>query len=204
MKDFLKKNWTIVVIVILLLFIALSSMFSKCNNTRVETIIEQVDISTVKRKTIDSMASIQAERERYVVDSADRVSGKKIRQLEKKIVDEEQVFAQQLNAYNADSSSQTPKCDSLISQAQVIVYDLHKDIDLLKASNANIRLRSSIDSTELIRCTESLYIAYDNIDKLKNVKINSSWWQKNDKYVYLGVGIAGTMAVIKLASTLLK
>lgn len=200
---FIKKFWYLLVISGLLIFIGLSGMISRCQDEHVEVVVEQVDTSVLKQQLTDSLNRIYSAREKTRLDSVNRVSKKTVDKLKKDVADLENTLIAELAEYDQDTAAQSMKCDKALLTQRLIIDKLYEEVRLISNMNKNLNLKISIDSVEYLGCKKSLNLAYGNINDLKDViAAKTNWWDRNEKYVYAGVGIVGTLTVLKILAGL--
>lgn len=202
---FLKKFWYLLVIAALLIFIGFSGMISKCQDEHVEVVVEHVDVSKIRQQLTDSLNTVHANKQKQLLDSANRVNQKKVDKLKTEVADLENTLIAELAEYDQDTAAQSEACNKIIKTTRLVIDKLYEEVRLVSDINKNLKLKIEVDSVEYLGCKTSLNLAYKDIGRLeKIISVESNWWHKNNKYVYYGAGVATTIAIIKIISVVIK
>ena len=156
------------------------------------------DIAKIKQSAIDS---IKHEQNAVVVAKLDSVRGEyeiKLKRSEANVVNLKEKLAKQKAEYKADTSAQSPPCDSVIKTSEIIIDSLDFQVSTLVAIRENMLLKiETIEADK--RITESnLLTSYAENDRLrKEIKRSTNWWNRNDKWIYFAGGIILTYLISK-------
>lgn len=161
---------------------AIVAMIFTCDNKE----IQQVDDNVMRREITDSINAIYAEREITKLDSLREEKDSRINRLKKENASLKAIVADRVEVYQADTTQQTPKCDSVISA--YIEYT-----DTLQATIRQYDTLSVIqDSTISFWMVQTRYAdnnyrsaTKDIISLQRELAKKNTWWAKNEKWIYL-------------------
>ena len=208
--SFIVKNWLTIVIVAILLFVSISGFVSKCNSDRISNEIHQVEINTIRRNTIDSMAREQAKRDIHLLDSINALREKERIKNDKKIASLEKANDKlkkdlQIAYQEFEDSATLEQCNNvvdiqkeLILNQDTIITEKTMIIDSYKLTLSDMNKKYEIQVQETNRkedmyngCQKDLGIMTDELNR------QNTWWKRNEKWIYLGAGALGTFLIIK-------
>ena len=203
--DYIVKNWIILLLIAVGVFLMVSGGIGSCKQKKAEQIVTEVNVSTMRQQLTDSILAVQAKKDITLIDSLNTVNDKKLSETRKENKTNEAKLNAKIQAYQSDTTSQTPACDSVISQARIVIDNLKEEVRLVSDINKNLNLKIEIGESELTRTSQSLSLAYASNEKLQKVIYSqNTWWRRNEKYVYYGAGVATAIAIIKAASAVMK
>ena len=203
--DYIVKNWIILSIMAIGLFLILSGGINSCSNKKAENVVSTIDISTMRQKLTDSIESVHAARDIAIIDSINAVNDKKLAKLRNENKPNRVKLDSVINIYQKDTASHTRSADSAIAYAHIVIDNLEEEARIMSNINKNLNMKIEVQGSELTRTKTSLSLAYSNNDKLQ-VIINqkSNWWNRNEKYVYYGAGVVTAIVIIKAASAMIR
>jgi len=197
MKQLL-KNWPVLILIIIGLYLLFSSTFNSCSKDRTEQVITQVSTSTLRDQIKDSVNAVHSREKKQAIDSVNALNKKHDIHLQSEIGDlKAQLKAQEEN-YFSDTTIQNPKCDSIINTSNNIIHRQDSILLLRSERITNLETKIIIQDTEFKAQETSLNNAYVNIDKLK-IELNkqNSWWRRNEKWIYFVACAIGTKLLLK-------
>jgi hypothetical protein len=203
--DYIVKNWIILSIMAIGLFLILSGGINSCSGKKAESVVAAVDVSTIRQKLTDSIESVHAAKDIAIIDSMNAVNDKKLAKLRNENKPNKVKLDSAINVYQKDTASHTQSADSAIAYAHIVIDNLEEEARIMSNINKGLNLKIEVQGGELTRAKTSLSLAYSNNEKLQGVidqKMN--WWNRNEKYVYYGAGVATAIVIIKAASTLIR
>ena len=198
MKDFVKKNLISIIMAAICLFLVFSGAISNCSQKRTEQVIQSVSTSVIRDQIIDSINSAQATKEKAKIDSVNKVASKKITALKTEINTLYTKLGDQIISYNADTVSQSPKCDSLIQTYSQLTDSMNMENEYLSTVNENLNLKITILDAQILTKEIALKNSYSNIESLSSeLKKQTNWAHRNQKWFYFGVGAILTGIILR-------
>jgi len=189
MNAFIKKWWLLLLGVAIVLFLFLSGSFDRCSIRHTEAVIEAVDEASLRRVIIDSMQSVQAKARLAVIDSTKKAANKIIKRQDKEIRLLNDSLGHTLANYEKDTTAQTPTCDSIINLFGKVVVRQDSTIQQERIKSTSLTSEVKVTRALLAGCGESLIVEKNNVKELKEaLRREMSWWNRNEKWVYFGVG----------------
>ena len=191
MNAFLKKFWLPIAGAIIILTLFLTGSFDRCSVKHSEAVIEAVDEASLRRAIIDSMQAVQAKASLAAIDSLKKTTDKAIGRQDKEIRSLKDSLGSTLANYEKDTLVQTPTCDSIIDLFGEVVVRQDSTIQQERIKSTALESEVKITQDLLTGCGTSLGVEKNNVKELKDVlKREMTWFKKNEKYVYLGAGVA--------------
>lgn len=213
MKDLIKKYGIIGVIITITLFLFITGKFDKCSSTHTNDLIDEVELSSIKKHIVDSVLSVQAKRDIFVIDSMNKIRasdrsqyGKQINKEKNKVSGLENERDSLLAEYNKDTTQQSNLCDSLlekdkkiIQSKNVIINTLVKDTLSLSHSLISANKKYEIEVVNHSRTKDLNYICEQNQQKLiDELNGKQTWWTRNEKWFYFGSGVVSIAGIVYL------
>jgi len=208
---FIVKNWLTIVIVAILLFVSISGFVSKCNSDRISNEIHQVEINTIRRNTIDSMAREQAKRDIHLLDSINALREKERIKNDKKIASLEKDNIKlkkdlQIAYKEFEDSATLEQCQNIVNiqkdlilNQDTIIEEKSVQIDSYKLTLSDMNKKYEIQVQETNRkedmyngCQKDLGIMTDELNR------QNTWLKRNEKWLYFGGGAISIVGLIYL------
>jgi hypothetical protein len=220
------QYWPIAVIIVLCLLLAFSGVLDSCSKRQTSKVISEITTSTRDAQIVDSMRSVQAKREKSVIDSTVQVYEKKVNDRDVIIQGNKKKISSlktqtdtlqsklklQIETYKKDTASQNPLCDSISKNAEALTDSLNMEneylqnnndslqssVNDLKKSNEELKQKNIIQENETKTAEVSRDKAYVNLDKATiQLKTQTNWWHRNQKWIYFGAGAILTGLILK-------
>lgn len=187
----------------ILAFLLIFGTFDSCSDRNTGSVIQQVNINQVKRQVADSITAEWTNRELLKLDSASNQSNRVIKRLKSEYRDLEQLIANQVDGIEQDTVP--VDCAPLIAKYDSALYLYDQYADTLKRTiEVQDHLLTVKDSTISIyqqkyRQIESSYNAskLDILVLKDELSTKTTWWKRNEKWMYLACGIFGTAILLK-------
>jgi len=203
--DYIIKNWIILSIMAIGLFLILSGGINSCSDKKIERVVAAVDVSTMRQKLTDSIESIHAAKDIAIIDSVNAINDKKLAKLRNENKPNKIKLDSAINVYKKDTANQTASADGAIGYAHIVIDNLEEEVTIISNINKNLNLKISVQDSELTRAKSSLSLAYSNNNKLQGIiDRKTNWWNRNEKYIYYGSGVLTALVIIKAVSITLK
>lgn len=192
----------------IILFLTVSAIITKCNDD-IDDTIDQVDINKLRRHLIDSIATESHKRYIVSIDSINALREAQIKSKDKQILSldkENKKLRKQLeNIYNDNDTINLETCLEIVDIQQDIISNRDSVIDIqtgqislhrLTIADLNIKYDKQLSETNRVK---SMYSGcQDDVLLLqKKLEQQNTWWKKNEKWIYLGVGVIGTAILVK-------
>jgi hypothetical protein len=187
------------ILVLLLTF----GTFDSCSERHTVDVIQQVDLNAVKRQVADSITAEWTNRELAKLDSAERKYKRAIRRLNGNIYELEVLIADQVDGIEEDTTRND--CAPLVAKydSALVLYAQYADT-LKRTIWVQDGLLVVKDSTigiwkQKYRQIETSYGASKlDISILKDeLASKSTWWKRNEKWIYFIGGVIGTGFLLK-------
>lgn len=224
MKNWLKKN-RVYLIGGMLVFIIIMGAVDRCSTKRALHIIEQAELEGWRVHYRDSIQREFLEAENKMLEESrikDSIQTafyeqralekeKEVGELQNKIDLLKKTSQSAVDDYRKDTI-QTVKCNEAIFELEkyiatiesqnIVLKDIIEDKDkaivgyrtqILRYDQLNKNLQKEID---IIRAT-SLEKDRINAQLQKQLRKEQTWWRKNEKWIYLGVGVVTTGLILK-------
>jgi hypothetical protein len=208
--DFIKKHYITIIIVSVLTFIAISSTVSKCTFERIAEDLRQTELNTLRRSLTDSLKQEQAKKEILLIDSlnaireAERaVSNKKVVQL---LLDNNKLKTELKKAYdNLKDSSTLENCldvveiqKEVINKQDTIINVQSNQVESYKLTVKDLNDKYDIQYKETLRTRMMYNDCQNDVEILvKRLEKQNTWYKKNEKWIYLGIGVVTTLIITK-------
>lgn len=222
--EWFNKNGIYVIAALFITLIFVGGI-SDCSTKRSVRLVEQSQYEDWRQSYEDSLNKAyiikqnEAIRRLRTQDSIDIEGYKKsaerkqtvINNLQKKITVLEKISIDAVNNYKA-SNNQTEECDTAIAKLIDYSDELSNQNDTLKSLVEDLGNEAETYSRQLYLCDKEnanlLRLSFINKEAIererlaneqlrKQIKKDNSWWKRNDKWFYLGIGIVGTGLVLK-------
>ena len=187
------------ILVLLLTF----GTFDSCSERNTVDVIQQVDLNAMKRHISDSITAEYTNRELAKLDSASNQSNRLIKRLKSEYRNLEQLIANQVDGIEEDTTRND--CAPLVAKydSALVLYAQYADT-LKRTIWVQDGLLVVKDSTigiwkQKYRQIETSYSASKlDISILKDeLASKSTWWKRNEKWIYLIGGVVGTGFLLK-------
>lgn len=183
----------------------LLGQFDSCSSRRTDGVISQVEINEAKRQVADSLTAKYTNEMLEKIDSVQRESKARIRQLKSEYIELEELIADQVDGYEFDTARYEPECVSVVHRCDSILA--------LYAEYADALVATVQEQDDLIRAKDERITVLDNRYTQLNLSYNSAkidisilkeqlsskqtWWARNQKWVYFIGGMAGAALILK-------
>jgi len=205
--NYIKKNWLLLLIGAVVLTVLISLLVSSHNQRMIERDLYNTEVNSIRRNLIDSIAKVQAKKDIHLIDSLNSIRDTERKAKEKKVLtllsENKELKKQLRDAYG--------NIDDIIGCKRVV--DIQKDVILNQDTIITIR-GEQIDSYKLtitdlnkkydvqLKETQRTKTMYDDcqadVGTLTNrLKKQTTWWKRNEKWMFLGAGIIGTTLLLK-------
>lgn len=207
------KYGIISAIITIALFLFITTKLKKCNREDVSNTITEMEYSTRKAEIIDSMLSVQAKRDVFVIDSTNNERSKEIQKnkielslKDKKLKKYELERNELLASYKKDTTLQTEECNEIIAKDNEVIETQKEVITLLKADTTLLSLTLNDQKKKYYIELENHNRTLDlyNYSKSKNeelanmLKKNNTWFKRNESWLYFISGSIATTVTINL------
>jgi hypothetical protein len=197
MKKYI-RYWPIAAIIVICLFLIFSGAIDSCSRKKTTQVVGSVNTSVIRDQIMDSVNSVQNKQRMAAIDSVNEIAQAKVSNLNGKIVLLKSKLSAQEVDYLEDSSVQTPTCDSIIKTSNALIDSLGSQVNDYSLLNRNLLDKIKIQNSQNSETLDHLQNAYLNIDQLsKQLKVQTDWWHRNQKWVYFGGGIILTGLLLK-------
>lgn len=196
--DFIKAHWVALLIAMLIIFVGISGIVSKCEIKHSNETTIQIDEQAIRQQIIDSVNSVQVKKDIARLDSINKSYEKKISPLKQEIKDLKSKLKNEITTYNSDTVFQSAPCDSIIVTSQIIIDSLDYEVKLLSSINSNMLIKIDAINIQQSKTELSLNNSYAaNIKLQKELSRQTNWWHKNDKWFYMSAGVVLTFLIMK-------
>lgn len=208
---YFKKNWIYILIALIGLTIIISMLISSYNQRRIERDLYNVELNSIRLNLIDSIAKVQSKKDIHLIDSLNSIREADRKNKDTKVlilIAENKELKKKLeNAYGEFSNNvdDVAKCkdvvdiqkDIILNQDTIIIVR-ENQIYSYKLSLADLNKKYDVQLKE----TQRNKIMYDNCQDnitiiAKRLEKQTTWWKKNDKWVFLGAGLIGGIIIMK-------
>lgn len=190
----MKKYWKQIVISILSIYIIISAILPSKNEPNYKV----VDVDKIKKEAVDSVNNEQNKILVVKLDSANKVYDSKLTPLKKEVISLKAKLKNQTEEYKTDTVAQSPISDSIIHTANQVIDSLDYEVELLTGIRENMQLKIEAISLSRDIGEKNLLASYLENDKLKKeLKRQTNWWHRNDKWILLGSGVILTLLLVK-------
>jgi hypothetical protein len=225
-KDFIKNNWIPIVLIAILLVLAIFNAVDNYSSNRAQKLVEQTQIREWKRQYEDSIKSSHFKERLLLLDSTKRADSiktvfhaKRAAKLALIVKDQGQQIDKLQNKannsvanYNKDTANHTVKCDSAIQALQTVNRSLYIQRDSLSSQCKELDQEAEEYSRQLYSCEKANKLGLEEIQSKENSfadsqKVNqqlrdqinkqNTWLKRNEKWIYMGVGILGTILIMR-------
>lgn len=207
--DYIFKHAVAFALGAIVVFLLLSGVISKCTSKQIDNAIEQVDINTIRRHLIDSMAVLQHHEYISAIDSINSLRTAQIKSISKtvdKLNKENKELRNELaQLYNDTAVMDLPTCigiteiqrDIIVNRDSVVDHQV-KEIVTYQMTLTDLNLKYESQLKETVR-TQGMYkgCEADNDLLIKKLAKQNTWWKRNEKWMFLGAGIIGTTLLLK-------
>lgn len=211
MKEILTKIWSFskrymgYIFLGIILIIMFSLTLQKCNDTT--ELIDEIDLNKYRRELLDSIAKVNHDKTIAVIDSLNFIRQTEASKYDKKV----QTLNKEVSALKSELSkfdeplSTIEEClqvvdiqDSIIVKQEIIITKQDSIAVLHKLTISDLNKKFELEQAEKIRIN-GMYndCMTDNEKLIKALNKKDTWWVRNEKWVFLGVGIVGTALILK-------
>jgi len=213
--DFLKfvKENPIVWLFGIILSLLIAGTVHTCTSHKSVEVIQQVDQSLIRKQVEDSILLIIEAEKLALIDSVNtaaqaqrEASNKKITSLESDNKALRGKLGKILVDYYADTTKRTlENCERVVDvQSQVIqnqdtiIQEQTTQIGSYIVTVEGLENKAVILTDQAERTKQLYDICQDNTDRLiRELKKQNTWWRRNEKWIFLGAGVAGTLLILK-------
>lgn len=200
-KLFFKKNMVYILAALIGLLLIFGAV-SKCQYAKDSKLLVEVAENNLRRHIKDSLATVTHDRDIAIIDSVNAVRYKEIKQSEKKVneykKESERLKKELATIYDGmtpiadlDTCNMVVKNQSrIISVCENTVLQQDTQIVAYKLTLSDLNTKYDKEKSETTRvrdmykgCTD------DNAKLIKALENSNTWWKRNEKFLYLGVGI---------------
>ena len=207
--EYIFKHITVFALVAIVIFLLLSGAISRCSSKQIDDTIEQVDINSLRRNLIDSMAKLQHQEYISAIDSINSLRTAQIKSISKtvdKLNNENKDLRNELaQLYNDTAVMDLPTCleiteiqrDIIVNRDSVVDHQI-KQITTYQMTLTDLNLKYESQLKETVRKQEMYNGCMADSEKLKKqLAKQNTWWKRNEKWMFLGAGIIGTTLLLK-------
>ncbi len=209
--NFIKKNWLLILIATVVLTVLISLLISSHNQRRIERDLYNTEVNSIRRNLIDSIANVQAKKDIQLIDSLNSIRDTERKEKDKKVLallsENKELKKQLRDVYDEFSDN----IDDIVTCKRVV--EVQKDVILNQDTIITIR-GEQIDSYKLtltdmnkkydvqLKETQRTKTMYDgcqgDVATLTNrLNKQTTWWRKNEKWLFLGAGALGGILLVK-------
>lgn len=209
--NFIKKNWLPILIGAVVLTVLISLLISSHNQRRIERDLYNTEVNTIRRNLIDSIAKVQAKKDIQLIDSLNSIRDTERKEKEKKVLtllsENKELKKQLRDVYDEFSDN----IDDIVTCKRVV--DVQKNVILNQDTIITVR-GEQIDSYKLtltdlnrkydvqLKETQRTKTMYDECQSdvstlTKRLEKQTSWWRKNEKWLFLCAGAIGGILIVK-------
>lgn len=180
-----------------------TGQFDACSDRHTDDVVQQVDINQVKRQVADSITAEWTNRELAKLDSTAGKYKREIKRLKSDYRNLEELIANQVDGIEKDTvpdncAPLVAKYDSALALYSQYADTLKRTIEaqdlLVQAKDSSI----SIYQQKYRQIETSYNSAKVDIVLLKGeLASKSTWWKRNEKWVYFLGGVIGTGFLLK-------
>lgn len=212
MKNILNTIWTFAnkyagyVFLAFILMVMFSLALQKCNDTT--EFVDEIDLNKYRMELLDSIAKANHAKTIAVIDSLNFIRQAEISKYDKKVQTLSKVvntLKSELNELKSNPIEDISEClkvidiqDSIIVRQEIIITKQDSTVVLHKLTISDLNKKFELEQAEKMRIN-GMYddCITDNEKLIKALNKKDTWWSKNEKWVFLGAGIIGTVLIIK-------
>jgi len=196
-------------IVFIALFFILLPIVDKCSHEEIDNTIVQVDVNKLRRHLIDSIATENHKKYILFQDSLEAVRQTQIKAKDKTIASLEkdnlkmrkklEEIYQENDIVDLEACAEIVEVQKdIIENRDSVVIEQKKEIDIQKESLVflNEKYNKQVEETTRVRSLQN-QCESDVILLQKQLEKQNTWWKRNEKWLYLGAGVLGTLIVLK-------
>lgn len=181
-------------------------MLQKCNDTT--ELIDEIDLNKYRRELLDSITKANHAKTIAVIDSLNFIRQTEASKYDKKVQTlskEVSALKSELNELKSNPIEDISEClkvidiqDSIIVRQEIIITKQDSTAVLHKLTISDLNKKFELEQAEKMRIN-GMYddCITDNEKLIKALNKKDTWWSKNEKWVFLGAGIIGTVLIIK-------
>lgn len=212
MKELFKTIWSFskkymgYIFLGFLLIVMFSLTLQKCNDTT--ELIDEIDLNKYRRELLDSIAKVNHAKTIAAIDSLNFIRQTEVSKYDKKVQTlskEIGTLKSELNALKDKPFEDITECekvvekqDEVIAKQDDIITKQDSTITLHKLTISDLNKKFELEQAEKIRIN-GMYdnCITDNEKLIKALNKRDTWWVRNEKWVFLGVGVVGTALILK-------
>jgi hypothetical protein len=186
------------VIIVILASLFIAGVFDSCSDRKTETTLTQVELNRALRNQADSLQIEYAKLEREKIAFVQRAADGRIKTLKKENGRLKRLIDDQVGYYESDTVFQTETCDSIIQLYSQYSDSLRSEIVQHEAKFAATDSLLILERSESARY-KSMYewSESDNLKLAEQLARKNTWWRRNEKWVYFGVGFVSSKLLLK-------
>ena len=208
---YLKKNWLLLLIGVVALILLISLLISSHNQRRIERDLYSIEVNSIRRNLIDSIAKVQAKKDIHLIDSLNSIRDTERKEKDKKVLtlltENKELKKQLRSVYDefSDNIDDIVTCkrvvevqkDVILNQDTIITV-IGEQIDSYKLTLTDLNRKYDVQLKETQR-TKMMYDGCqgDVATLTKRLEKQNTWWRKNEKWLFLGAGAIGGMLIAK-------
>lgn len=206
--NYIKKNWQLLLIGVVVLILLLLSEYTQI---KIERDLYNTEVNSIRRNLIDSLAKIKAKKDIQFIDSVNSIRDTERKEKEKKVLtllSENKELKKQLRdvydefSNNIDDITTCKKVvdvqKNVILNQDTIITVRGEQIDSYKLTLTDLNKKYDVQLKETQR-TKTMYdeCQGDVATLTKRLEKQTTWWRKNEKWLFLGVGALGGILLVK-------
>ncbi len=209
--NFIKKNWILILVGTVILTVLISLLVSSHNQRKIEKDLYNIEVNTIRRNLIDSIAKVQAKKDISLIDSLNSIRDTERKEKDKKVLtlltENKELKKQLRDVYDefSDNIDDIVTCkrvvevqkDVILNQDTIIIIR-GEQIDSYKLTLTDMNKKYDVQLKETQR-TKMMYDGcQDDVATLTNrLNKQTTWWRKNEKWIFLGAGALGGILIAK-------
>ena len=209
--NYIKKNWILILVGAVILTVLISLLVSSHNQRKIEKDLYNIEVNTIRRNLIDSIAKVQAKKDISLIDSLNSIRDTERKEKEKKVLtlltENKELKKQLRDVYDEFSNN----IDDIVTCKRVVEVQkdviLNQDtiitirgeqIDSYKLTLTDMNKKYDVQLKETLR-TKTMYDGCQGDVATLTNRLNkqTTWWRKNEKWIFLGAGAIGGILIAK-------
>ena len=213
MIKYIKENWIISAIIIIVLLLFIGGWFKSCQSKQASDLITNQDILSSYRNGYNTASSAYRKQLKDSIDSVNAFRVKDRLEASKTITiykNKNSVLTNKISKFENDYNTNTTKhtlanCDSLVGlknislqQKDTIIKSTEKKLVSTELSLIDVTKKYFLQVEETNQSkNENLVLQKEKKDLTGALKRSTGWWSKNDIWFYLGAGVIGGYFIAK-------
>jgi len=213
MIKYIKENWIISAIIIIVLLLFIGGWFKSCQSKQASDLITNQDILSSYRNGYNTASSAYRKQLKDSIDSVNAFRVKDRLEASKTITiykNKNSVLTNKISKFENDYNTNTTKhtlanCDSLVGlknislqQKDTIIKSTEKKLVSTELSLIDVTKKYFLQVEETNQSkNENLVLQKEKKDLTGALKRSTGWWSKNDIWFYLGAGAIGGYFIAK-------